>query len=74
LLVVLSEPMNPRYMLRNQRALVVHQLDGQIQLWCKGELLPLKAFERHQHLALSREADDKTVNTRVDDAVTAVAP
>ncbi len=69
LLVVLSEPMNPRYMLRNQRALVVHQLDGQIQLWCKGELLPLKAFERHQHLALSREADDKTVNTRVDDAV-----
>ncbi len=68
-LVVLSEPMNPRYMLRNQRVTVIQHLDGQVQLWFKGQLLPLKAFERHQHLALTRLADDKTVNTRVDEAV-----
>lgn len=69
LLVVLSEPMNPRYMLRNQRATVIQHLDGEVQLWVKGQLLPLKAFERHQHLALTRVADDKMLNTRVDEAV-----
>jgi hypothetical protein len=69
LLVVLSEPMNPRYMLRNQRATVIQHLDGEVQLWVKGQLLPLKAFERHQHLALTRVADDKMLNTCVDEAV-----
>lgn len=69
MLVVLSEPMNPRYMLRNQRATVIQHLDGEVQLWFKGQQLPLKAFERHQHLALTRVVDDKTVNTRVDEAV-----
>lgn len=69
LLVLLSEPMNPRYALRNQRALVIQHLDGEVQLWCKGQQLPLKAFERHQHLALTRVADDKTLNTRVDTAI-----
>ena len=69
LLVVLSEPMNPRYGLRNKRVRVVEHLDGQVQLWREGQLLPLKAFERHQHLAQTRVADDKMVNTRVDAAV-----
>jgi len=69
LLVVLSEPMNPRYMLRNQRATVIQHLDGEVQLWCKGQQLPLKAFDRHQHLAFTRGADDKMVNVRVDAAV-----
>lgn len=68
-LVVLSEPMNPRYALRNKRVKVVEHLDGEVQLWRDGQLLPLKAFERHQHLANTRVADDKMLNVRVDTAV-----
>ncbi|MEO5670436.1 MAG: ISNCY family transposase [Ramlibacter sp.] len=68
-LVVLSEPTNPRYGLRNKRVRVVEHLDGEVQLWREEQLLPLKSFERHQHLAQTRLADDKMVNTRVDAAV-----
>lgn len=69
LLVVLSEPMNPRYALRNKRVKVIEHLDGEVQLWRDGQLLPLKAFEHHQHLANTRVADDKMLNVRVDTAV-----
>ena len=55
--------------LRNKRVKVVEYLDGEVQLWRDGQLLPLKAFERHQHLANTRVTDDKMLNVRVDIAV-----
>ena len=69
LLVVLTEPSSPRYALRNQRVCVIEHLDGSLELLHKDEGLPFKNFARHEQLASTRVADDKTLNARVDDAL-----
>ena len=69
LLVVLTQDSQPRYALRSQTIRVVEHLDGSLELLRKGEALPYRTFERHQHLAASRVADDKMLNARVDDAL-----
>ena len=33
------------------------------------EVLPIKAFDQHQHLSIPRVADDKLLNARVDDVL-----
>jgi transposase len=70
LLVVLSDEHQPRYGLRNKRVLLVEHLDGQLEMLCADQELPFKAFAQHQHLDGSRVADDKTLNTRVQEVVT----
>lgn len=69
LLVVLTQDSQPRYALRRQAIKLIEHLDGSLELLRKGEVLAFKAFERHQHLAASRVADDKTLNIRVDNVL-----
>ena len=66
LLVVLTQPEQPRYALRAQPVKVMEHLDGRLELLWGAEALPFKTFERHQHLSASRVADDKLLNARVD--------
>lgn len=66
LLVVLTQPEQPRYALRAQAVKVMEHLDGKLELLWGAEALPFKTFERHQHLSASRVADDKFLNARVD--------
>jgi transposase len=68
-LVVLTQDSQPRYALRSQAIKVVEHLDGSLELLRQDEVLAFKAFERHQHLAASRVADDKMLNARVDDVL-----
>ena len=69
LLVVLTQDSQPRYALRSQAIKVVEHLDGSLELLRKGQALPYRTFERHEHLAASRVTDDKTLNARVDNAL-----
>ena len=66
LLVVLTQPEQPRYALRAQTVKLMEHLDGKLELLWGVEALPFKTFERHQHLSASRVADDKLLNARVD--------
>lgn len=69
MLVIITEAHSPRYGLRNQRVTLIEHLDGTLELLCKDESLPFKGFARHEQLGATRVADDKTLNTRVDDAL-----
>ena len=69
LLVVRTQPEQPRYALRAQRVKVIEHLDGTLELLWGQEALPFKTFERHQHLSATRVADDKLLNARVDDVL-----
>ncbi len=66
MLVLLTQPDQPRYALRAQPVKVMEHLDGRLELLWGAEALPFKTFERHQHLSASRVADDKLLNARVD--------
>ena len=69
LLVVVTQGSQPRYALRSQAIKLVEHLDGCVELLPNSQALPYRTFERHQHLAASRVADDKMLNARVDDAL-----
>jgi transposase len=69
LLVVRSQPDQPRYALRAQRVKVIEHLDGTLELLWGREALPFETHERHQHLSATRVADDKLLNARVDDVL-----
>jgi transposase len=69
LLVLLTQESEPHYALRSQGVDLIEHLDGAVELLRNGQALPYRAFERHEHLAASRVADDKMVNARVDDAL-----
>jgi len=69
LLVVLSQPDQPRYALRSQRVTVIEHLDGALELLWEREALPFETYERHQHLSATRVADDKLLNARVDEVL-----
>ncbi len=69
LLVVRSQPDQPRYALRAQRVKVIEHLDGTLELLWGCEALPFETYERHQHLSATRVADDKLLNMRVDDVL-----
>ena len=64
--MVVTHPEQPRYALRAQTVKVIEHLDGTLELLWGVEALPLKTFERHQHLSATRVADDKLLNGRVD--------
>ena len=70
LLVVLTQPEQPRYALRAQTVKVIEHLDDKLELLWGTESLAFKTFERHQHLSATRVADDKSLNTRVDAVLT----
>ncbi len=66
LLVLITRPEQPRYALRSQTVRVIEHLDGEIELLWGTEALQFKTFDRHQHLAVTRVADDKLLNGKVD--------
>ena len=66
LLVLLTEPEQPRYALRNQPVQIIEHLDGQLEMLWRDESLAFRCFDRHQQLASTRIADDKTLNVKVD--------
>lgn len=70
MLVVLTQPDQPRYALRAQTVKVIEHLDDKLELLWGIEVLPFKTFERHQHLSATRVADDKMLNARVDAVLT----
>ena len=69
LLVILTQPAQPRYALRAKTIKVIEHLDDKLELLWGSEALPFKTFERHQHLSATRVADDKLLNARVDDVL-----
>ncbi len=69
LLVVLTTPEQPRYGLRNKAVRLVEHLDGQLEMLLGQECLPFREFDRYQQLQTQRGADDKTLESKVDDAV-----
>lgn len=62
LLVVTTQPDQPRLVLRAQSVKVIELLWGR-------QVLPFRTLERHQHQRASRVADDKLLNARVDDVL-----
>lgn len=69
LLVVITQPDQPRLALRGQRVKVIEHVDGKLELLWGCQELPFRTFERHQHLSASRVADDKLLNARLDDVL-----
>jgi transposase len=69
LLVVLTTPEQPRYALRGKPVRMVEHLDGRLEMLLGEESLPFHGFEQHQQLRVQRVADDKTLETKVDNAV-----
>jgi len=69
LLVVLTTPEQPRYGLRNQSVRLIEHLDGSMEMLYAQQALPYRGFEKHQKPQLQRVADDKTLESKVDDAV-----
>ena len=70
MLVLLTQPDQPRYALRSQTVKIIEHLDDKLELLWGMEALPFKTFERHQHLSATRVADDKMLNARVDAVLT----
>ena len=66
MLVLLTQPDQPRYALRWQTVKIIEHLDDKLELLWGIEALPFKTFERHQHLSATRVVDDKMLNARVD--------
>lgn len=60
----------PRYGLRGKKITVCQTSDGKLTLLNGEEMLPYRVFDRHAQLAESRIADDKTLNAKVDAALT----
>ena len=68
--MLITRPEQPRYALRSQTVKVIEHLDGEIELLWATEALQFKIFDRHQHLATTRVADDKLLNAKVDAVLT----
>ena len=60
----------PRYALRGKKITVCQASDSTLTLLNGQEVLPYRVFDRHAQLAESRIADDKTLNAKVDAALT----
>lgn len=60
----------PRYGLQGKKITVCQASDGTLTLLNGHEVLPYRVFDRHAQLAESRIADDKTLNAKVDAALT----
>ncbi len=69
LLVLITRPEQPRYALRSQTIKIVEHLNGELELLWGREALEFKSFDQHQHLSTTRIADDKLINTRVDEVL-----
>jgi transposase len=50
---------------------VVEFSDGRLELLYRGEVLEHSRYQLHKHLRQGRTADDKSINTRIDQAVRA---
>jgi len=59
-----------RYRLRGKKITVCQASDRTLTLLNGEEVLPYRVFDRHAQLAESRITDDKTLNVRVDAALT----
>jgi hypothetical protein len=64
----------PRYGLRGKKITICQASDRTPILLNGQEVLPYRVFDRHAQLAESRVADDKTLNVRVDAALTRTRP
>ena len=69
LLVLITRPEQPRYALRNQTVQIIEHQGGELELLWGHEALEFKTFDQHQHLSKTRIADDKLLNTRVDEVL-----
>jgi len=65
---------SPRYGLQGKKITVCQASDSTLTLLNAEEVLPYRVFDRHAQLAESRITDDKTLNARVDAALTRVRP
>ncbi len=65
---------SPRYGLQAKKIRVCRASDGTLTLLNGEEVLPYRVFDRHAQLAESRIADDKTLNAKVDAALSRVRP
>lgn len=65
---------SPRYGLQGKKVIVCQDSAGTLTLLNGDEVLPYKVFDRHAQLADSRITDDKTLNAKVDAAITRVRP
>ena len=63
-----------RYGLRGKKITVCQASDHTLILLNGEEVLPYRVFDRHAQLAESRVTDDKTLNARVDVALTRTRP
>jgi transposase len=50
---------------------IVEFADGRLELFYRGEVLEHSRYQLHEHLRQGRTADDKNINTRIDQAVRA---
>ena len=50
-------------------AQVIEHTDGEIELMYRGQSLPFRAFGRYEHLRQQADADEKTINSRVNSLV-----